>query len=104
MEVAWGNLTQDDANGVITQYKVCYKASRNISEIDCDSSKTIDARQARVVTLNGLNEATTYNVAVQAGTEEGFGPLGAIVTNKTLEDGKRIYFAILGTFRAIVTF
>lgn len=89
MKVAWGNLTQDDANGVITEYKVCYKASQNQTDIDCKLSKEINASQAREVTLDGLNEATIYNVAVQASTAQGFGPFGAVMTRKTLEDCKR---------------
>jgi hypothetical protein len=38
--------------------------------------------------LTGLNEATSYFVAVKAGTEAGFGPNGNNLTNTTLEDSK----------------
>ena len=93
MKVFWGNLSNDDANGMIIKYAVCYKASENKADIDCDVNKTVNG-STREVLLDGLNEATTYIVAVKAATEVDFGNLGAVDTNKTLEAGKRFYLII----------
>ena len=90
MRVFWEELGKDDANGVITSYQVCYKASENPSDIDCNLKKTINNGGTRDVALDGLNEATTYNVAVKAATRVGFGNLGSTRSVKT--NGARKYF------------
>ena len=94
MKVFWGNLSSDDADGVIIKYAVCYKASENKADIDCDMNKTVNKSDTREVLLDGLNEATTYIVAVKAANKVDFGILGAVDTNKTLEAGKRFYLII----------
>ena len=81
-------LSVDDANGTITKYEVCYKASDVTTDIDCNLKKAINDSNTREIVLDGLNEATTYNVAVKAATAEGFGDLGPVSTNKTLEASK----------------
>ena len=86
----WELLNNDDANGVITMYGVCYKASDTPTDIDCNSKESVYGGTREVV-LDSLNEATTYNVAVQAETSQGFGPLGSIRTNKTLEASEYIF-------------
>ena len=88
IKITWGELSLDDANGVITKYEVCYKASDNSTDIDCTSKESVNNGNTREVVLDGLNEATTYNVAVKAATSVGFGDLGAIMTRKTLEASK----------------
>ena len=84
----WEKLSDDDANGVITMYEICYKASDNSTDIDCNVKKAVNDSDTREVVLDGLSEATTYNVAVKAKTSKGFGNLGTIKTNTTLEAGK----------------
>ena len=86
----WELLNNDDANGVITLYEVCYKASDTPTDIDCNSKESVNG-DTREVVLDILNETTTYNVAVQAETSQGFGPLGSIRTNKTLEASEYIF-------------
>ncbi len=61
----WELLNNDDANGVITMYEVCYKASDTPTDITCDSKESVNG-DTRELVLDSLNEATTYNVAVQA--------------------------------------
>ena len=90
----WELLNNDDANGVITMYEVCYKASDTPTDITCDSKESVNG-DTREVVLDSLNEATTYNVAVQAETSQGFGPLGNIMTNKTLEASEYIFCPII---------
>ena len=91
--IAWNEISQDDANGVITNYSVCYKVSQNLSEVDCTSSKTVDA-STTTFNLTGLNEATTYVVAVRAKTSKGFGKLGMAVNITTLEDSKFVFILL----------
>ena len=88
MNITWEKLSPDDANGEILKYEVCYKASVNSTDIDCDSSESVNNSDTTDVVLDGLNEATTYNVAVRAATSQGFGGLGNIMTRKTLEASK----------------
>ena len=86
MKITWAKLSDDD--GDITSYEVCYKASDMSSDIDCNLKQSINNGDTTEVVLDGLNEATAYNVAVKAVTSEGFGELGIIMTGKTLEDSK----------------
>ncbi len=90
MKIMWKKLNNDDANGVITMYEVCYKASDTPTDIDCNSKKSVNG-DTREVVLDSLNEVTTYNVAVKAKNSEGFGDLGTIMTNKTLEASEYIF-------------
>ena len=85
MKITWEKLSPDDANGEITMYEVCYKASVTSTDIDCNLKKSVNNGDTKEVVLDGLNEATTYNVAIRAATSQGFGNLGVIVTQKTLE-------------------
>ena len=86
----WGKLNNDDANGVITMYEVCYKPSYTSTDIDCNLKKSV-TNDTREVVLDSLNEATTYNVAVKAKTSQGFGDLGNIITYKTVEASEYIF-------------
>ena len=88
MNITWEKLSLDDANGEITEYEVCYKASDTSKDIDCTLKKSVNNGNTTEVVLNGLNEATTYNVAVKAATSQGFGDLGTSMTQKTLEASK----------------
>ena len=87
LKVTWGNLTEDDANGIITNYSVCYQVTGSEKD-SCTNSITVIGGSTTTATLMGLNEATTYDVAVKAATAVGFGVLGDTMVKKTLEDGK----------------
>ena len=83
LEATWEALSLDDANGVIVNYTVCYTTNGN--ELNsCSTSRTTN-NSTLSYTLTGLNEATTYVVAVKASTKIGDGPLGRNLTNKTDE-------------------
>ena len=97
MTVSWGGLSVDNANGIITKYAVCYKASENALDIDCILNETVvntNDNSGGEVDLKGLNEATNYNIAVKASTAVGFGALGNGHTAKTSEDSKCFYAII----------
>lgn len=92
MKISWEKLSDDDANGKITAFRVCYNASKNPKDTDCRYINDGNTLQSEV---NDLNEATTYNISVQATTARGFGPLGVVMNATTLEAGKRFYTRIL---------
>jgi hypothetical protein len=87
LEVTWEKLHENDTNGNITGYRVCY-ATQLLSRNSCPKFKDVLGVQITTFNLTGLNEATSYFVAVQAGTRAGFGSNGNILTNTTLEDSK----------------
>jgi hypothetical protein len=87
LEVTWEKLQESDTNGNITGYRVCY-ATQQLSGNSCPKSKHVVGVDNTMFNLTGLNEATSYFVAVQAGTREGFGPNGNNLTNTTLEASK----------------
>ena len=94
IKIRWESLNIANSNGIITKYEVCYIASQNHGEINCNFRRIVEGNTTEVV-LDELMEATVYNVAVKAATKAGLGPLGTIVTGKTLEDGWYILITII---------
>jgi hypothetical protein len=85
LRVEWKELSRNDANGLITNYRVCYKAKKDSGDI-CDRQEIV--ANVRSTTLFGLDKYTFYVIAVQAATSIGYGPLGANMTERTREDSK----------------
>ena len=85
--VNWELLSPDDANGEITEYRVCYKQISFSGNL-CESFTTVVGKNVRSQTLSGLKKYTSYEVAVQASTAIGFGPAGTSAVAQTFEDSK----------------
>ena len=88
MKITWDTLNKKDANGTITGYAVCYKASETPDDIDCSLNNTVDNVTVSMTVLQNLQPATIYNVAVKARTSVGDGNLGPTKSTTTKEDGK----------------
>ncbi len=56
MKIMWELLNNDDANGVITMYEVCYKASDTPTDILADSKESVNG-DTREVVLDSLNRS-----------------------------------------------
>jgi hypothetical protein len=87
LNVEWNGLNNDDANGVITQYRVCYKKVSSSGNI-CNLPFRETMGNVRRITLSNLDKYMDYVVAVQAATKIGFGKIGANMTGRTKEDSK----------------
>ena len=87
LKVMWDELSDDNSNGIITQYRVCYHVTSS-EEVFCAKNITVIGKSNTMVTLTALKKATMYDVAVKAATAVGFGDLGPEKNRKTLEDGK----------------
>ena len=87
LEVTWVELRKNETNGEITGYRVCYETEQSFVD-SCAKYRDVVGVDNTTFNLTGLNEATSYFVAVKAGTAVGFGPIGNILNNRTLEDGK----------------
>ena len=85
--MVWTELSVQEANAVVTKYGICYKESDTRGNI-CDKSRDDINKDQNTFTLIGLNEYTSYDVAVRAGTSDGFGPVGKFFTATTKQDGK----------------
>ena len=94
LKVTWAKLSSNYSNGIITKYAVCYDDKTSSST--CLSNKTIEGADTTMIVLTGLNEATTYYIGVRASTVEGFGKLGIVKSNKTLEDSKCVSLHLKG--------
>ena len=87
ISISWGNVSADDANGIITHYFVCYEVESPSSKSDiCPVKERVDGVNNRSTVLNYLKPFTTYAVAVQAATSKGAGEPGKIASERTLED------------------
>ena len=65
---------------------VCY--TQSLSSAICENNRYVIGADNTTFNLTGLNEATTYYIAVKVETPAGFGPIENIVNNKTMEDSK----------------
>ena len=93
LRVNWEKLSDDDSNGVITKYEVCYRRGSTVS--DCTTSKEVMGVDNTMKDLTGLEPATMYAVAVRAFTAIGEGSLGDSKSATTTEDSEYFYFMIL---------
>ena len=87
LKVAWNGLNNGDENGIITQYRVCYKQVFSPGDI-CNSPARKTKGNVLRITLYNLEKYTDYVVAVQAATKIGFGPVGVNMTRRTMEESK----------------
>ena len=87
LEVTWEKLQENDTNGDITGYRICYSTQQS-SLVSCLEYQDVAGIDNTSFNLTGLNEATSYFVAVKAGTQAGFGPNRNDLNNTTLEDSK----------------
>ena len=88
----WTKLTKEEANGVITNYTICYKLT-NSSDGICDTSE-VAGEDKDTHTLTGLNEATSYDVAMKAATSVGFSGTGNSKTASTMEDSELFLYLV----------
>ena len=86
ISVVWKELSLDDANGVITEYRVCYMLEERSTGELCNSN--VSANQNLNVTLSGLQKYKSYVIGVRASTAIGFGPPGKTMTIRTNQDCK----------------
>ncbi len=94
--VLWRKLSIDDSNGPIFGYRVCYRVlERNAGGI-CSKIKDVSGVNITWVILTGLMNATTYDIAIRAESSVGFGPVGKIVSHKTLDEGMYCVLDIVG--------
>ena len=93
LRVNWTKLSDDDSNGVITKYEVCYRRGSTVS--DCTTSEEVMGVDNTTTYLTGLEPATMYTVAVRAFTAIGGGSLGDSKSATTNEDSEYFYFMTL---------
>ena len=87
LEVTWNILSDDEANGKIIKYQVCYQEGSNAAPPTCSSHNNETGADNTMTNLTGLDAATTYSVAVRAVNEVGEGPFGNTFTARTNESG-----------------
>ena len=90
IEASWQLPPEDSRNGIITGFKLFSKikaSSGPSSQITVNSGSTL----TKVVT--GLHKYTEYEFEVLAFTSVGDGPKSFVMSERTNEDGKKIYTA-----------
>ena len=80
-------MPENETNGNITYYLVCYKVQTSANDI-CAKKQRVNGSYNNNTVLNDLNEFTTYSVAIRAATSVGPGPLGGRENVTTFQDGK----------------
>ena len=87
IEASWQLPPAEDRNGVIRGFKLFYEkkgSSGSSTQIAINSNSTL----TKVVA--GLDEYTEYEFEVLAFTYVGEGPNSCVVSERTMEDGKKI--------------
>ena len=96
LKVTWAKLSSDYSNGNITKYTVIYYNDKTSSST-CLPNRTIEGADTIMIVLTGINEATTHYIGIPAAaTKIGFGKLGIVKSNKTLEDSKCVSLHLKG--------
>ena len=86
--VNWDELLPKEQSGVITGFKVCYKAIEGGFTNGDEICITVSGSSIRNVTLTGLEEFVVYKIIVAAITSVGAGPRSDGVLVRTAEDSK----------------
>ena len=87
LNVTWRKLSKAESNGPIFGYRVCYRVLRQSAGGICSNMRDVSGVNNTRVIITGLTKATTYDVAILPHSTVGFGPVGNIVTAKTLDEG-----------------
>ena len=90
--VAWGQLPEDQVNGILLGYKVTYSKYGEI-----DARKQNVSTMLNSIIISGLDKFTVYQVNVSAFTRVGNGP-EAIVSASTDQDGEIPYVGLKAVF------
>ena len=93
LQILWEKALLKAGNITITNYIVCYDVLRNENgTTNCSQNiaipRDIINNTSRNIELTELNEATTYNIAIKAVTNKGYGYVSKIHNGTTLEDSK----------------
>ena len=71
LEIVWGSISREDANGILVGYTVYYKSYNSYENF---TTVTVNASsQVLRITLTGLQEATRYQMKVAGRTSVGEG-------------------------------
>ena len=81
IKVEWDEVPRDQQHGVITQYTVMYKTSR-------ERSYEIKVDRLKYAVLPGLAKYTYYDIKIKAATSKGFGPESPPIRRQTDQDSK----------------
>ena len=87
LQVTWNKLDDDDSNGKIIKYQVCYQEGSNVVPPTCSTHKN-ETGSKNMTNLTGLDAATPYSVAIRAFTKIGHGGFGNTSTVMTNESGE----------------
>lgn len=88
LNVTWRKLSTNEYNGEIFGYLCCYRVHKVNAGGICSNMAAISGVNNTIIILTGLMKATSYDVAIRAGSTGGYGAVGNIVTHKTLDEGR----------------
>ena len=87
LNVTWRKLSKAESNGPIFGYLVCYRVLKQSAGGICSNMRYVSGVSNTRVIITGLTKAATYDVAIRPYSTVGYGPVGNIVTAKTLDEG-----------------
>ena len=87
--VSWGEVPEEEKNGVILSYTVYYVVLEDNTPVGSPKSEVVPV-PSRNVTLRNLNEDTEYQITVAASTSKGLGVKSERHTITTDQDSKYI--------------
>ena len=88
IEVTWENVIGKDRNGIITGYKVYYKAVEEFALNKTEEVEVVNNGIAVKQVLVSLEKYISYNITVLAFTSKGDGPRSTAIIVRTDQDGK----------------
>ena len=91
INVTWKNVVEEHRNGIITGFKIYYKAVGKFAVNTKMMVKKTDRESTTETVLTGLEKFIEYSISVLAFTSKGDGPNSTEVTATTDQDGKAIH-------------
>ena len=84
--MSWEEVPPIDQNGIVIEYDVLLEPLETFSGFL--TPLNINSTSFEVVFMN-LTAYVSYNISVRSYTSEGSGPYSDVITNRTLEEGKK---------------
>ena len=86
--VRWQNVVGKDRNGIVTGFRVYYKAVGEFAVDTTEKVEVVNGGDAVEKVLESLEKFINYNIKVLAFTSKGDGPNSSVITVRTDQDGK----------------
>ena len=99
----WTDVREIDRNGIIVAFEIQFIPLNTFEGVLVRGIVNVPASR-RSIMLRDLEEYVPYNITVRARTSVGRGPYSSAITERTLEDGRILFYLLFNAFILIFYF